>query len=167
MLYQEIEIGPHFLDFNSLQLSIKNKVELVLSSIALEKIERCRTYLNKKTSKPNKLYYGINTGFGFMQNIKIDESQTEQLQYNLLMSHACGMGNKVPIEIVKLMLLLKIKSLSYGNSGVQQSTVNRLIDMYNNNVIPVVYTQGSLGASGDLAPLSHLSLPLIGMFFFH
>ena len=163
MLYQKIEIGPHFLDFNSLQLSIKNQVELVLSSIALEKIERCRTYLNKKTSKPNKLYYGINTGFGFMQNIKIDESQTEQLQYNLLMSHACGMGNKVPIEIVKLMILLKIKSLSYGNSGVQQSTVDRLIDMYNNNVIPVVYTQGSLGASGDLAPLSHLSLPLIGL----
>jgi len=85
------------------------------------------------------------------------------LQSNLLKSHACGLGEEVPAPIVKLMLMLKIKSLSYGHSGVQVDTVNRLISMYNDDVLPVIYTQGSLGASGDLAPLSHLSLPLIGM----
>ena len=109
------------------------------------------------------LYYGINTGFGFLQNVKIDDNQIEQLQYNLLVSHACGLGEEVPKEIVKLMLMLKIKSLSYGNSGVQIDTVIRLMDMYNNDVLPVIFTQGSLGASGDLAPLSHLSLPLVGL----
>ena len=78
------------------------------------------------------------------------------------MSHACGFGQEVP-KVVKIMLFLKIQSLSYGNSGVQLETLNRLIDFYNNDILPVVYQQGSLGASGDLAPLAHLSLPLIGM----
>ena len=98
----------------------------------------------------------------FLQNVKIDKTQIEQLQYNLLKSHACGLGEEVPKDIVKLMLMLKIKSLSYGHSGVQIDTVKRLMEMYNNDVQPIIYTQGSLGASGDLAPLSHLSLPLIG-----
>ncbi|MCL2510843.1 MAG: histidine ammonia-lyase, partial [Bacteroidales bacterium] len=83
-------------------------------------------------------------------------------QENLVMSHACGMGEEVPQEIVKLMLFLKIQSLSYGHSGLQLLTVQRLIDFFNNDVLPVVYQQGSLGASGDLAPLAHLSLPLLG-----
>lgn len=126
-------------------------------------IEKCRNYLDKKVANDNILYYGINTGFGFLQNVKIDKNQIEQLQYNLLMSHACGMGDEVPQPIVRLMLMLKIKSLSYGHSGVQMATVKGLMDMCNENVLPVVYTQGSLGASGDLAPLSHLSLPLIGL----
>ena len=123
----------------------------------------CREYLDKKTEEKDRLYYGINTGFGFLQDVKIDTSQIEQLQYNLLVSHACGLGEEVPKDIVKLMLMLKIKSLSYGNSGVQIATVIRLMYMYNEDVLPVIYTQGSLGASGDLAPLSHLSLPLIGL----
>src|SRR5690606_3738152 len=105
----------------------------------------------------------INTGFGFLQNVVISNEQIEQLQANLLMSHACGLGDEVPQPIVKLMLALKVKSLSYGYSGVQIDTVKRLTDMHNNNVLPVIYTQGSLGASGDLAPLSHMSLPLIGL----
>jgi histidine ammonia-lyase len=129
---------------------------------AHERILACREYLNKKTGEET-LHYGINTGFGFLQNLKIDESQTTQLQYNLLMSHACGMGEEVPEPVVKLMLMLKIKSLSYGFSGIQIDTVKRLMEMYNNDFLPVIYTQGSLGASGDLAPLSHLALPLIGM----
>jgi histidine ammonia-lyase len=113
--------------------------------------------------EPDALYYGINTGFGYLQHVKIDKEQLVQLQENLLMSHACGMGEEVPKDIVKLMIMLKIKSLSYGHSGVQVDTVNRLMDMHNNDMLPVIYTQGSLGASGDLAPLSHLSLPLIGL----
>lgn len=127
------------------------------------RITRCRDYLDQKLAGGSSIYYGINTGFGYLQNVKIDAAQLEELQSNLLKSHACGMGEEVPGEIVRLMLMLKIKSLSYGNSGVQIDTVKRLIDMYNNEVIPVIYTQGSLGASGDLAPLSHLSLPLIGL----
>ncbi|HEX5026822.1 MAG TPA: histidine ammonia-lyase, partial [Agriterribacter sp.] len=128
-----------------------------------ERITSCRKYLDKLLHETDKLYYGINTGFGFLQNVKINDGQIEQLQANLLMSHACGMGEEVPRSIVKLMLVLKIKSLSYGYSGVQVDTVKRLMEMHNSDVLPVIYTQGSLGASGDLAPLSHMSLPLIGL----
>ena len=135
----------------------------MVTPAAYEKIAACRAYLDKKIDEGDELFYGINTGFGYLQNVKIDKGQLQELQSNLLQSHACGMGEEVPSEIVKLMLLLKIKSLSYGYSGVQSITVQRLADMYNHDVLPVIYTQGSLGASGDLAPLSHLSLPLIGM----
>ena len=130
---------------------------------AHERILACREYLDTKMENSDELIYGINTGFGYLQNVQIDRSQVKQLQYNLLVSHACGMGEEVPLDIVKLMLMLKIKSLSYGHSGVHIETVKRLMEMYNNGVFPVIYTQGSLGASGDLAPLSHLSLPLIGL----
>ena len=104
--------------------------------------------------------YGITTGFGSLYNVTIPEDELSQLQYNLVVSHACGTGDTVRKEIVRLMLLLKVQSLSYGHSGVQLQTVQRLLDMYNNDIIPVVYQQGSLGASGDLAPLAHMSLPL-------
>lgn len=136
---------------------------LALSDDLREKIHRCRKFLDEKTANPEKVFYGVNTGFGFLQNIRVNASDLEQLQYNLLKSHACGMGERVPAAIVKLMILLKIKSLSYGYSGVQPETVDALSGMYNNNILPVVYTQGSLGASGDLAPLSHLCLPVIGL----
>jgi histidine ammonia-lyase len=163
MTPNKLDIGLHQLKFNDVKSAISQKTEISVNNAAKEKINNCRNYLNSKTANSNKAYYGINTGFGYLQNVQIGASQTQQLQYNLLMSHACGMGNKVPKEIVKLMLLLKVQSLSYGNSGVQEITVARLVEMYNNEVLPIVYNQGSLGASGDLAPLSHLSLPLIGM----
>jgi len=127
------------------------------------RITECRDYLDKKIAGNDGLFYGINTGFGFLQDVRIDKAQLETLQNNLIQSHACGLGEEVPANIVKLMIMLKMKSLSYGHSGVQIDTVKRLMDMYNEGVLPVIYTQGSLGASGDLAPLSHLSLPLIGL----
>lgn len=130
---------------------------------AHEKILKCREYLDEKMKGSDALFYGINTGFGYLQNVQIDKEQLSELQNNLLKSHACGLGDEVPKDIVKLMIMLKIKSLSYGHSGVQIDTVKRLMDMYNNEMYPVIYTQGSLGASGDLAPLSHLALPLIGL----
>jgi len=136
-----------------------------LISITLEahqNIVSCREYLDKKLGDGDQLFYGINTGFGYLQNVKIDAAQLQELQINLIKSHACGLGEEVPADIVRLMIMLKIKSLSYGHSGVQIATVERLIDMYNYDVLPIVFTQGSLGASGDLAPLSHLSLTLIG-----
>lgn len=150
-------------DFEQIKDLVLKDLQISISKNSLNRISQCRKYLDKKLAESDALFYGINTGFGFLQNVKIDKTQLQHLQNNLLQSHACGMGEEVPAVIVKLMLVLKIKSLSYGNSGVQTDTVIRLMDMYNNNVLPVIYTQGSLGASGDLAPLAHLCLPLIGM----
>lgn len=144
-------------------LAIQDDTTIVLSEDSLTQIDKCRKYLDSKMSDNEELFYGINTGFGYLQNVRIDAAQLEMLQENLIKSHACGMGEEVPQEIVKWMIFLKVKSLSFGNSGVQVATVQRLVDMYNHNVLPVVYTQGSLGASGDLSPLSHLSLPLLGL----
>jgi histidine ammonia-lyase len=136
---------------------------IALSQEAEKRISACRDYLDRKVGGTDALFYGINTGFGFLQDVRINADQLQELQNNLLKSHACGMGAEVPRPIVRLMLLLKIRSLCFGYSGVQLQTVQRLVDFYNEDVCPVVYTQGSLGASGDLAPLSHLCLPLIGL----
>ena len=156
-------LGSHWLSFEQLKDLMDLGKKLSVTPEAEHSINRCREYLELKTAIDEAVFYGINTGFGFLQNVKIDADQVEELQYNLLKSHACGLGEEVPAAIVKLMLLLKVKSLSYGHSGVQLETVRRLMDMYNIGMLPVIYTQGSLGASGDLAPLSHLSLPLIGL----
>ena len=137
--------------------------KLTLSNESKEAILKCRKYLDSKMEDIGRPVYGVTTGFGSLCNITIPAEELSQLQHNLVMSHACGTGETVRPEIVKLMLLLKVQSLSYGYSGVQLITVQRLIDMFNNDVLPVVYQQGSLGASGDLAPLAHLCLPLIGM----
>nr|WP_294870935.1 histidine ammonia-lyase [uncultured Pedobacter sp.] len=141
---------------------IAEKQTIELSDSAIEKIEKCRKYLDDKLNHNDAPIYGINTGFGYLQNVKIEAEMLSQLQHNLLLSHACGTGEEVPAEIVRLMLLLKIQSLSYGHSAIALTTVERLIAFYNNDILPVIYTQGSLGASGDLAPLAHLALPLIG-----
>ena len=160
--------ATHIIDSNPLDLSIIQDIlihgkKLSLSENAKERIKKCRAYLDDKMSSVVKPIYGINTGFGALYNVEIKGENLQKLQENLVMSHACGTGDEVPDEIIKLMLLLKIQSLSYGHSGVQLVTVNRLIDFYNNNIFPVVYEQGSLGASGDLSPLAHLALPLIGL----
>ncbi len=155
-------ISSAILNIEVLQEIIFQEKKLALSEEATINIQKCRAYLDNKMSKTNAPIYGINTGFGSLCNIKIDDENLTKLQENLVKSHACGTGDEVPNEIVKLMLLLKIQSLSYGYSGVQLKTVLRLIDFYNNDVLPIIYTQGSLGASGDLAPLAHLSLPLLG-----
>lgn len=136
---------------------------LELSSESEGRIARCREFLDREAAARERPIYGVTTGFGSLCDTTIAPGQLAELQKNLMMSHACGTGERVPTEIVRLMLLLKIQSLSYGNSGVQVVTVKRLIDFFNNRVHPVVYTQGSLGASGDLAPLAHMSLPLIGL----
>jgi histidine ammonia-lyase len=139
----------------------QNKI-LQLDTDAKNSISKCFDYLHKKIQNEGEAFYGVNTGFGSLCNHVISQENLCDLQYNLLRSHACGTGEDVPKEIVKLMLLLKIKSLSKGHSGVALQTVQRLLDFYNKNIIPCIYEQGSLGASGDLAPLAHLSLPLIG-----
>jgi len=163
MSYNYLPLDSNWLHFNQIKDLLDFDQHISITFNAHKRILACRDFLDKKMSEENSLFYGINTGFGFLQNVKIDVDSIEQLQYNLLVSHACGLGEEVPKDIVKLMLMLKVKSLSYGNSGVQIATVSRLVDMLNNDVLPVIYTQGSLGASGDLAPLSHLSLPLLGL----
>jgi histidine ammonia-lyase len=163
MSYNHLPLDHNWLTFDQIKKLLDLNQQISITIDAEEKITACRAYLDSKMKDADSLYYGINTGFGFLQNVQIDAGSIEQLQYNLLVSHACGLGEEVPAPIVKLMLMLKVKSLSYGNSGVQIDTVKRLIDLFNHNVTPIIYTQGSLGASGDLAPLSHLSLPLIGL----
>jgi histidine ammonia-lyase len=163
MSYNYLPLDRKHTNFQQLKNLLEFDQLVSITFDAHERILTCREYLDRKMTDPDALFYGINTGFGYLQNVRIDKDQLEQLQNNLLVSHACGMGEEVPEQIVKLMLALKIKSLSYGHSGVQIATVKRLMDMYNNGVYPVIFTQGSLGASGDLAPLSHLSLPLIGL----
>jgi histidine ammonia-lyase len=161
--YNYLPLDQKWLHFSQVKNLLAHNQDVSITFDAHDKIIACRAYLDQKMAQKEKNYYGINTGFGFLQNIAIDDSQIEQLQYNLIVSHACGLGDQVPEPVVKLMLMLKIKSLSYGHSGVQIETVKRLLEMYNNRVLPVIYTQGSLGASGDLSPLSHLSLPLLGL----
>ena len=157
------EINKNWLTLEIIDDIISNNKQLVLSPDSAAAIVKCRTYLDEKMARNDKPIYGINTGFGSLCNTTIPNQDLEVLQRNLVMSHACGLGEEVPQEIVKLMLLLKIQGLCYGHSGVQLTTVQRLIDFYNHNVFPVVYQQGSLGASGDLAPLAHLTLPMIGL----
>jgi len=159
--------ATHYISNNTLSLEELNTIieenhTLALSEEAIANINKCREYLDNKMQTETNPIYGINTGFGSLYSVKISTEDLTTLQENLMKSHACGTGDEVPHSIVKIMLLLKIKSLCYGNSGVQLVTVERLIDFYNNDILPVVYTQGSLGASGDLSPLAHLCLPLIG-----
>lgn len=142
---------------------LENHATLELSDDARQRIVRCRKYLDKKIAESDVPISGVTTGFGSLCNVSVDKDRLAQLQVNLIMSHACGVGSRVPNDIVKIMLFLKAQSLSYGYSGCQVETVERLLDFFNNDIYPVVYTQGSLGASGDLVPLAHLCLPLLGM----
>ena len=155
-------ISTELLSLETLAEIVSCDKSLALSEEAKINIQKCRDYLDKKMASHSDPIYGINTGFGSLCNVKISNENLSKLQENLVKSHSCGTGEEVPTEIVKLMLLFKIQSLSYGHSGIQLQTVERLIAFYNNDILPVIYTQGSLGASGDLAPLAHLSLPLLG-----
>ena len=142
---------------------VYNGYKLELSDDARNRIIRCREYLDEKIAKTTRPVYGVTTGFGSLCDVSVNPDQLAQLQINLMMSHACCVGDRVPNDIVKMMMLLKVQSLSYGYSGCKLDTVQRLVDFFNNDIYPVVYMQGSLGASGDLVPLAHMSLPLVGL----
>ena len=157
------QISTKFLSIEKVTKIIERKQKIELSEEAIAAVKKCRDYLDTKAAKSAEPIYGVTTGFGSLCNKHISAKDLSTLQRNLVISHACGVGEEVPQEIVQLMLLLKVQSLSYGHSGVQLDTIQRLVDFYNKGVYPVVYQQGSLGASGDLAPLAHLSLPIIGM----
>ena len=156
-------ISPQRLTIDRVEEILEKKMSLALSEEAKKRIVKCRDYIEDKSRNPEKPIYGVTTGFGSLCNISINEDQLAELQKNLTMSHACNIGERVRPEIVKIMLLNKIQSLSYGHSGVQLETVERLIDFFNMDILPVVYKLGSLGASGDLAPLANMCLPLLGL----
>lgn len=157
------QISAEHLSIERIGEIINEGYKLELSSDARQRITHCREYLDRKIAESEVPIYGVTTGFGSLCKISISEDQLSQLQINLMMSHACGIGERVSNEIVKIMLLLKIQSLSYGYSGSKLDTVERLIDFFNNDIYPIVYRQGSVGASGDLVPLAHLCLPLCGL----
>ncbi len=157
------EINNEAITINQVMDVILSGQKIKLSDEACARIQKCRDYLDQKMANHDDPIYGINTGFGSLHNTKISKDSLGKLQENLVKSHACGMGDEIRPELVKLMLFLKIQGLSYGHSGVQLQTVQRLVDFFNNDILPIVYELGSLGASGDLSPLAHLSLPLIGM----
>ncbi|MCF8373234.1 MAG: histidine ammonia-lyase [Bacteroidales bacterium] len=155
-------ISPEPLTWEIIDEIVDTETKLILSDESVALIQKCRDYLDAKIESEDKPIYGINTGFGSLCNKSIPKNDLSQLQKNLVMSHACGMGEKVEPQVVKLMLLFKIHALSLGYSGVQVQTVQRLVDFYNEDIYPIVYELGSLGASGDLAPLAHLCLPMLG-----
>lgn len=157
-----IALSSDYLSLEDFENLLQAKEPLELSAALKTQINACRAYLDQKVAQSTQLIYGVNTGFGSLCDTAVSHQDLEQLQRNLVCSHACGMGEEVPQEIVRRMLLLKILGLSKGASGVQLQTVERLLFFYNNHIYPVVYQQGSLGASGDLAPLAHLCLPLLG-----
>jgi histidine ammonia-lyase len=138
------------------------KLKGVINTHASKKIRESHDHV-KQIIENNKTVYGINTGFGILANTKISEEDTATLQYKILQSHSVGVGDPIPVEVAKLMLITKVQALAKGYSGIQLSTIERIIWHIENNVIPVVPEKGSVGASGDLAPLAHLFLPLIGL----
>ena len=161
MLYFDINIKKH--SISDVEALLKEGTQIVFGDEARARVIKCRQYLDIRMETQKEPIYGITTGFGSLCNISIGEDDLSTLQRNLVMSHACGIGDEVRPEIVRLMLAFKIKSLAYGFSGVRVETVERLVDFYNKGVTPVVYQQGSLGASGDLAPLANMCLPLLGL----
>ncbi len=158
---QTHEISSKPLGLAELETVLAKGSELKISAEACKAIRECREYLDKKIGEAP--IYGINTGFGDLHEVSISSADMESLQRKLVISHAAGMGDEVPADIVRLMLFLKVQSLSYGHSGVDEETAQRLVDMFNEDLLPVIYQQGSLGASGDLAPLAHMSLALLGL----
>ena len=157
-----ITISPLKITLEELFVYFKESFEIQLSEDSYRAVRKSRTYLEEQLNQNDRLIYGVNTGFGSLCNVEISKDQIEELQHNLIASHAVGLGEHVPYDVAKLILLLKIKSLSFGYSGVRVSLIEKLIELYNKDIIPLIYQQGSLGASGDLAPLAHMSLCLIG-----
>ncbi len=125
-------------------------------------IEHNRRFLEEKVESARAPIYGINTGFGSLCDVAIPKESLHQLQINLVRSHACGTGEEVPIEIIRLIQALKIKNLSLANSGIRYDLLHHMVKVFNADIAPEMFQQGSLGASGDLAPLSHMALSLMG-----
>lgn len=162
-MLKSLEVSSRFIGLDDIFKYFEDEFQLTIDDETRHKIKQNRTFLESSINTDDKRVYGVNTGFGSLCNTVIEKDEIEQLQYNLIVSHACGQGDHIPYEISKLILLLKLKNLSFAKSGVRMQLVEKLCEFYNNGIVPVIYEQGSLGASGDLAPLAHMSLPLLGL----
>jgi histidine ammonia-lyase len=162
MSKQTFKLGEDWLTAGKALEITENKISVILSNDTEKKIEKSWSIVQKIVDKGHPVY-GINTGFGPLCTTKISKSETNILQTNILQSHSVGVGDPIKRDIAKLMLILKAQSLAKGFSGIALKTLKRIIWHIENDAIPIVPSQGSVGASGDLAPLSHLFLPLIGM----
>jgi histidine ammonia-lyase len=138
------------------------KEEVQIGESQKELVKKARDYV-KRVVQSEKPVYGINTGFGKLSDVPVRKEDVSKLQENLLKSHACGVGSPLADEVVRGMMLLRVNALIRGNSGIRLCVLEKLVEMLNKDVCPVVFEKGSLGASGDLAPLSHMSLPIIGL----
>ncbi len=156
-------ISPAPLSFKIIEAILEENKKLILSDESVALIQKSKAFLDRKLAESEDPIYGINTGFGALCDIKVSKAELSKLQENLVVSHACNIGDEIPQDIVRLMLLLKAHALAKGNSAVQLKTVQRILDLFNEDVLPEVFEQGSLGASGDLAPLAMLFLPLLGL----
>lgn len=139
----------------------RNRKEVQLTAEAIEKVNAARALVDKFVDE-DKVVYGITTGFGKFSDVVVKGEETKTLQRNLIISHACGVGNPLDEDIVRGIMVLRVNALSKGNSGIRLSTLNTLVEMLNKGVHPIIPEKGSLGASGDLAPLAHMVLVMIG-----
>ena len=159
---KSISIGGAKLTVEELIAVARKGARVQLSEEAIAAIDRSRQVVEKCVEE-KRVVYGLTTGFGKFSDVTISDQDTLLLQENLIMSHACGVGEPLPDEVVRAMMLLRINALGIGYSGIRVSTVQTLVEMLNKDVIPVIPSKGSLGASGDLVPLAHMSLVLLGM----
>ena len=157
-----LEIGTAPLSYVDYQLIADGSVEIQLSETARKRISASRKFLEEKSLRSIAPIYGVNTGFGSLCDIEVGVEDLGTLQTNLVRSHACGTGDRLDLPIVRLIIALKLKSFAVGVSGIRLEVCESLVQLYNSGALPVLYAQGSLGASGDLAPLAHMSLPLLG-----
>ncbi|SUV03743.1 histidase HutH [Priestia megaterium] len=156
-----IQIDGNSLTFDQIYKVIYQGYSVKISDHAVEHIQKSRTLVEESITN-NNVIYGVNTGFGKFSDTVISTTDLADLQINLIRSHACGLGEPFSLEVSRVMLLLRANALAKGYSGIRLETLQLLIDCLNQNVVPVIPSQGSLGASGDLAPLSHLALLLVG-----
>ena len=161
-MIKNIKLSKENIELKSIFKYFEQDFSIELDENAVSQIEKSQNYLINRLKERDEAIYGINTGFGSLCDVRISDNQIEQLQEKLILSHACGTGAEIPQEISRLIQLLKIKNLSFGYSGVRKELVEKLIAHFNAGITPIIYELGSLGASGDLAPLSHMSLPLFG-----
>jgi len=161
-MIQKLKIGSSPLTYAQYAEIASGSVKLELDFDAAERIRKSREFLESHTQTSTAPIYGVNTGFGALCNVVVDAANLSKLQTNLVRSHACGAGSEISPELVRLMMALKVQSFAVGVSGIRLEVVQQILNMFNSGAIPVVYELGSLGASGDLAPLAHMSLPLLG-----
>lgn len=157
----DLNIIPGKLTIDDIQRLSENDIQIALDSSCWGKITEAQEFVKKIVDK-NQTVYGINTGFGLLANTSIPINDLISLQRRILLSHAAGIGELLPDDIVKLILLFKINSLARGYSGIRRVVIETLVQFFNHGIYPCIPAKGSVGASGDLAPLSHMSLPLMG-----